>query len=36
MKSSWNNEKKCEIIQGIDKIVKIMKEESRDAFMKKK
>ena len=36
MKSSWNDEKKCEIIQGIDKIVKIMKEESRDAFMKKK
>jgi hypothetical protein len=36
MKSSWNDEKKYEIIQGIDKIVKIMKEESRDAFMKKK
>ena len=36
MKVSWNNEKKSEISEGIDKIVEIMKTESREAFMKKK
>jgi len=35
MKVSWNNEKKSEISEGIDKIVEIMKTESREAFMKK-
>ena len=35
MKMSWNNEKKCEITKGIDKIVEIMKQESREAFIKK-
>jgi len=34
MKSSWNDETKSEIIQSIDKIVKKMKEESRDSFRK--
>jgi len=36
MKVSWNNEKKSEISKGIDKIVEIMKTESREAFIKKK
>ena len=36
MKVSWNNEKKSEISEGIDKIVEIMKTESREAFVKKK
>ena len=36
MKSSWNSEKKSVISSGIDKIVEIMKVESREAFMKKR
>ena len=36
MKVSWNNEKKSEISEGIDKIVEIMKTESREAFMKRR
>ena len=36
MKMFWNNQKKSEITLGIDKIVQIMKQESRDAFIRKK
>jgi hypothetical protein len=35
VKFYWNDEKKCEITKGIDKIVEIMNQESRDAFRKK-
>ena len=34
LKSSWNYQKKCEITKGIDKIVEIMKQESKEAFIK--
>jgi hypothetical protein len=36
VKMLWTNEKKCEITQGIDKIVEIMKKESREAFVRKR
>ena len=35
MKSIWNDEKKAQVTKDIDKIVEIMKLESRDAFRKK-
>ena len=35
MKSIWNDEKKTQVTKDIDKIVEIMKIESRDAFRKK-
>ena len=36
MKSNWNDEKKTQIVKDIDKIVEIMKVESREAFDKNK
>jgi hypothetical protein len=36
MKMSWNDGKKSEITKGIDKIVEIMKQETRESFIKKK
>jgi hypothetical protein len=36
MKSIWNDEKKMQVAKDIDKIVEIMKVESREAFDKHK